>query len=160
MVKIESATAAEVFAVASRMRDKDVTEFLATSRAANKAELVEALVQRFGDRGEVMCAYAGTTPVAIGALIEHRPNVASLLFFATDLFPLVAFPLTRWIRRELFPRHKAVGIHRIECVSIDGHDAAHRWIDMLGLKHEATLRGFGKGGETFQQFAWVSDDVR
>ena len=37
--------------------------------------------------------------------------------------------------------------------------ALHRWLGIIGLKREAALRGFGKNGETFHQFAWVADHV-
>ena len=99
-------------------------------------------------------------PVCIGGGIEHRPNVVTLLLFATDRFPYVALSLTRFVTRSLFTQYRNAGVHRIEAVSMVGHDEAHRWIETLGLKREAVLRGYGKNGETFLQFAWVADHVR
>jgi hypothetical protein len=81
----------------------------------------------------------------------------TLAFFATDQFPEIALGLTKFIKDRLFPRYRAEGVHRIECLSMEGYDAAHRWIGVLGLKREAVLPKFGKGGETFFQFAWVAD---
>ena len=41
----------------------------------------------------------------------------------------------------------------------DGYHELHRWLGIIGLKREGALRGFGRNGETFHQFAWVADDV-
>lgn len=161
-MRIEAATSADVRYVAERMRDTDLREFLAVSRARDRWDLAESLVERYGGHPDVLAARLdGSGPVAIGAMIEARPNVITLFFFATDNFPIVAVAMTRFIRQRLFPRYRAAGVHRIECVSIEGHDDAHRWIEILGLRREATMPGFGRDGETFFQFAWVSDgDVR
>jgi hypothetical protein len=34
---------------------------------------------------------------------------------------------------------------------------AKRWITLIGLREEAVLHGYGRGGEDFTQFAWVAD---
>jgi hypothetical protein len=72
-------------------------------------------------------------------------------------FPKIALALTRFIRSRLFPRYRANGVHRIECASLDGYVEVHRWIELLGLRQEAVMPGYGRGGETFLQFAWVAD---
>ena len=84
-----------------------------------------------------------------------RPNVASLGLMATDRFPEVSLPFTRYLRDGLFVALRANGIHRIECVTMADFTGAHRWLRMLGLEKEADMPRFGKGGETFSQFAWV-----
>src|SRR5690606_23608090 len=99
--------------------------------------------------------YLGDEPVAAGAMVGARPNVITLMFFATDDFPKIALPLTRFITKNLFQKYRDNGVHRIECVSIEGYDEAHRWIKILGLHHEAVFPGFGKNGEAFHQFAKV-----
>lgn len=155
-MKLDAPTPEDVRQVAAQMRERDQAEFLAVSHAKTHAELVEALVARYGGAGDAICAYTDR-PVAVGAMVRHRPNVVSLAFFATDQFPEIALGLTKFIRDRLFPCYRAEGVHRIECVSMEGYDAAHRWIGLLGLKREAVLPKFGKGGETFLQFAWVAD---
>jgi hypothetical protein len=157
-MRIETATPTATRIVAERMRARDEAEFLAVSHAANRDELVQALVGAYGSRHDLIMASDGAGPVAIGGLIEHRPNVATLLFFATDSFQSIALGLTRFIRCNLFPKVIAAGVHRIECVSIDGYAETHRWIELLGLKREAVFKRYGKGAEDFVQFAWVSDD--
>jgi len=154
-VDISPGTARDLESVAARMRESDIREFLALSYAKSHEDLCADLVLSYGGRKDLIAVRLGNTPVAIGATILSRPNVAVLLFFATDDFHKVAVATTRFIRRFLFPRLEQFGVHRIECVSIDGYDAAHQWIRTLGLKQEAVLSNFGRNGETFIQFSKV-----
>lgn len=146
--------------VAENMRMTDVAEFMAVSPYDDRNSLAGALVEKYSTHPGVICASDELGPIAVGAMVETRPNVITLMFFATERFPDIAAPLTRFIRRRLFPRYRNVGVHRIECVSIAGYEAAHKWIKVLGLKEEAIMEGYGKNGEMFHQFAWVKDDVR
>ena len=159
-MRIEGPTPEHVSHVAGNLRRSDAAEFLAVSSAATTEELAAMLVQRYSDDDHVYCFSKGATPVAVGAMVEGRPNVITIMFFATEMFPAIAFELARFCKRRLFPFYRRRGVHRIECIAIDGNDENRRWIEMLGMKHEATLRGFGRGGETFHQFAWVADHVR
>lgn len=147
--------------VADHIRPKDAEEFLAVSFASNRAELADTLVARYGAHPE---AYSFSdddgTPVAVGAMVEGRPNVITLMFFATEQFGRLALPIARFTKRNLFPNYVEAGVHRIECISIAGYEQAHKWIRLCGMKEEGVFRGFGKNGETFHQFAWVADDVR
>ena len=160
-MKIDAPLRADVRHVAENMRQKDIVEFRAVSRAENTDELAEALIERYGDRGDTICARLDDgTPVAVGAMIESRFNVVTLLFFATDDFPQIAMALTKFIVQRLFPRYRNAGVHRIECVSHTDYAEAHRWIETLGLTKEAEMPGYGRNGETYFQFAWVDDRVR
>lgn len=156
-MKLDAPTREDVAYVASRMRARDVAEFMAVSRAETHEELAHGLVDRYGAAPDTFCAYLDNEPVAVGAMVEHRPNVITLMFFASDRLPAIGPALTRWIRQRLFPRYKARGVHRIECASMDGYEDAHRWIEVLGLRREAVVPCYGRGGETFVQFAWVRD---
>lgn len=82
------------------------------------------------------------------------PGVWSVGMFATDDFPRIGLPLTRWVRRRMIPAIVQQGIHRGECRSMEGHEAAHRWLETLGAKREGELKGYGKGGETFFTYTW------
>jgi hypothetical protein len=156
-MRIEPATREDVNFVASRMREADVREFSAVNYADNRWGLSVLLTDRYGDRGDLIVALTDEdVPAAVGGLIEVRPNVFSLLFFATDEFRAVARGLTRWIKAELFPRVMEGG-YRIECWSIAEHAQAHRWIEALGLVRRYEDAGFGKNGETFVLFSWVKD---
>ncbi len=139
--------------VAERMREKDRAEFEAMTFANTKSELNQILVNRYSNGTAI--GVGKDEPIAVGAMVEVRPNVITLMFFATDRFGEIAIDLTRFIKRELFERYKAAGVHRIECVSMATYTASHRWIGILGLEHEATFEGFGRDGQAYKQFAWV-----
>ena len=160
MTKIEHALDEDVRRVAANLRDKDVAEFLALSHAPDRHALAAQLLDRWGGHPAAIVVRDEEGPVCIGGGIEHRPNVITLMLFATDRFAGIALPLTRFVTRQLFYRWRVAGVHRIEAFSMEGHDEAHRWIELLGLDREAELTGYGRGGETFIQFAWVRDDVR
>lgn len=152
---VEAATPQMVRKVALAMRERDKEEFFAVSSALTTDELVFSIVARFGQHRDVIVAGDEAGPIAVGGLIRHRPNVASLLMFANDGLPRIGADLTRFIRNRLFPSYRADGVHRIECASIDGYAEVHRWLKVLGLKQEAVMPGYGRGGETYIQFAWV-----
>lgn len=156
-MRLDLATPDAVYDAALAMRGSDFREFRALSTADSRPDLACQLTERFGSRPDVMVAFDGDEPVAVGGLLEQRPNVLTVLFFATDRFPVVARPLTRFVKQELLPRVKTAGAHRIECVVQAEHATAIRWIRYFGLRAEGLpMRGYGKSGETFQQFAWVS----
>ena len=157
-MRIEIGDAASLEHVARHMRKTDVAEFCAINPVDTADELADLMLVRYAGRHDTYAAL-GDQPIAFGAMVEARPNVATLLFFATDEFPRIVLPITRFIRNNLFPTYRQHGVHRIECVAIDGYSDSHRWIELLGLKREALLRGYGKHGETFHQFSWVADHV-
>jgi hypothetical protein len=158
-MKVDTATMNDASYVAAFMRERDVMEFLAVSTFTTPEALKQSLVQR-AISVQSLCAMHNDLPVGIGGLVETRPGVASLLFFATDEFPKIAIDLTRFVTRRLIPAYKDAGFHRIECVSHEAHVDAHRWIKQLGLSEEAVLQGFGRGGETYILFSWVAEHVR
>lgn len=153
-MRIDRATDEEIRAVALAMRGIDLEEFLAVSYATNRAELAGSLADRLGGRPDVL-VFALDEPIAIGATIEGRPSVITLLFYATERFQDIAIPLNRWITRELFPRLTGAGVHRLETIARHDNIQTHRWLRSLGLEPETgELRGYGKNGEAFIQFAW------
>lgn len=160
-MKIDAPTVAHVRHVADNIREKDADEFLAVSFARGRAELADNLVERYGRNFETYCfSEDDGTPVAVGAMCEGRPNVVTLMFFATAQFRKLALPIARFTKHRLFPHYRGLGIHRIECISIAGYEESHRWIRLCGMAEEGVFRGFGRDGQTFHQFAWVADDVR
>lgn len=157
MMVVAEATLYDVMTVAKNMRESDYREFSALMFTDTREEMESELIRRYVGNSDVIAARYGEIPVAIGRMLEARPNVITLAFFATDDLPLVGKELTRFIRRRLLPEYKKSGVHRFECVSIVGHHEAHAWIKALGLTEEAPLIGYGKNKEDFMQFSWVSD---
>jgi hypothetical protein len=158
---IDAPSRAHVLHVVTNMRQSDVDEFIALSPAQDRRVLSHLLLEQYQEHPEGFCFSADDgEPVGVGAMVQARPNVVTLMFFATEKFTMIAGPLARFTKQRLFPRYRDAGVHRIECVSIAGYAPMHRWIQMVGLQEEAVMKGYGKGGETFHQFAWVRDDVR
>jgi hypothetical protein len=156
MVRVEGGTNEALAEVVAHIRDTDVREFLALSYLDTRDEICADLVARYTDRTDTFVAIRDDRAVAFGAMVEHRPNVISAGFFATEDFPAVALPVARFVRRELFPAYRRAGVHRIECMIIDGYESAMLFVRLLGLKIEHEVRGCGKHGESFFSFAWVA----
>lgn len=142
--------------VALRMREMDAVELSATCWCEGRAELASYCARVFSDSPGGLAFFDGAEPIAIGALMEHRPNVLTLGMYATDEFPRIARAFTRYVKRDLLVPAIERGVHRIEAVSLDSHTDAHKWLRFLGLHTESLMRGYGKGGETFVQLSWVS----
>ena len=141
------------------MRERDFAEFSAVSFAEGRADLADSMAARYGNSPAI---HIGVTddgePACVGGTIMARPNVVTLLSFATDRFPEIALPATRYIKKQLLPRLIEAGVHRIEAVSIAGYTDTHAWLETLGLTRETgPLYGYGKNGEAFIQFSWSSD---
>lgn len=153
----EAATARTVREVAEEMRPRDREEFMAASPFERHTDLVEALVERYSPHPDVYAFLDGQEPIAIAGLIQHRPRVVTLLFFSKPDLARIGADLTRFVAQRLFPAYQQRGVHRIECASIESYGETHRWLKTLGLKQEAIMPGYGRDGQTYIQFAWVSD---
>lgn len=154
-MKIEKANTEAVRQVALAMRDRDFEEFSAVSTARSRRELAEYLTASYGMRDDVQVAYYEGKPIAVIGQIMLWPNVVSLLFFATEDFPKIIIPVTRFYRK-LFNRFEAEGVHRIQAVSLAGYNYTHQFLSLFDLAPEGPpMLGFGKNGEAFIQFARV-----
>lgn len=140
-----------------------VSEVLYNLRAADRRE-IEATVHRFDSHALALATCAcrlgfvaadeDLTPIAVLAAGELWPGVWQLGLFATPRWPEVGRAVTRLARRWLAPRLRALGAHRAQAFSIAGHEEAQRWMLRLGARCEATLSGWGRGGEDFKVFVW------
>lgn len=158
-MRIDPATNVNVQWVAERLRARDRAELTAVTYLSDSSELSGILARRYGYRRDALCASTDDgEPVAIGCAAQLRPNVLTLAFFATERFSEIAKPLTRFMKQKYFPPLVAAGVHRIECVSVEGYKLSHRWLKTLGLSQETEpLKGYGKAGEGFVSFSWVGD---
>jgi hypothetical protein len=75
--------------------------------------------------------------------------------FATDRWPDVALSVTRHIRRVMMPEMIDAGANRADCWSMDGHDVAHRWLEVLGARREATLDDYGPTRKKYHCYSWT-----
>lgn len=97
----------------------------------------------------------GGNVVAVCGLAMLWVGVCSIWFLSTDNVSRVMVSLTRELKKSLMSGLKKMGCHRAEAKSIATHGVAHRWMQILGGTHEATLRKFGRGGENFELFTWI-----
>ena len=56
------------------------------------------------------------------------------------------------------------GAVRADCWAMEGHDVAHRWLELLGAVREASLEDYGVGRKVFHCYSWTKsrlekDDV-
>jgi hypothetical protein len=93
-------------------------------------------------------------PIAAIGAFPVWPGVWSVWMFATDNFRQIGKSLTKHAKKVMIPAILEGEFHRAHCYSMAGHTVAHRWLEALGACHEATLQGFGRGGEDFLVFAW------
>ncbi len=158
MFHIHPLTYEDALWVAKEMRSEDRREIEAVRGALLMTERVALdchLTLEYGGVGYV--AYWGEIPVAAIGAIPLRPGVWSVYMFASIHLSEIGLGLTRWAKNAFHPELQALGAHRIQCESIEGHDAAHAWMKTFGAKNEGALLKFGIGQETFYSFAWTGD---
>ena len=144
-------TADAVGHVLFNLRDADRRELDATLWRFDSAMLAEAAcLARIG-----FVAHADDlTPVAVVGAHEEWPGVWRVGAFATPRWPEVGRQVTRFVSRLFHVKLAELGAHRLHAYSIADHEIAHRWMLRLGARCEATLQGYGKGGEDFKLFVW------
>lgn len=136
------------------MRERDFAEFCAATGHKDRELLANLLVGRYARRADVLVA-GDTEPVVIAGLIETRPGVVGMLMFATPAIARIGLAVTKEAKR-ICDDALANGAHRLECVSLAGYPAMHRWLVLLGFVPECgPMRRWGAGGEDFVQFARI-----
>ncbi len=151
----------DVVFVARNMRDADRREIFATRWTDDADTLADDCLFC---APLAWCAWspdAPEVPVAVFGLSPARPGVFQAWLFATDDFFRVAKRVTRFAKQHIMPACRAARTHRIEALSIAGHESAHKWMEKsFGATKEADHPGFGRRAEMFHTFAWIDPDVR
>jgi hypothetical protein len=154
-MKVGPLTADQIRYVAERMRDRDLAEFSAMSYFDDRESAARYLADSYAEYPGLECVTLDDgTPVGVGGVIWVRPNVASMLFFATDDFDKIVVSLTRHSAKNIFAPAKVIA-HRIECFSLASYTQMQQWVELFGLRKEAVLSQYGKNGEDFFVYAWV-----
>lgn len=98
-------------------------------------------------------------PVAILNLFAVSPGVANAAMIATPDMPRRGFVVWAKRLRRLMPDIcRQAGLHRLQCQSIEGHEAAHKFLHWCGWQREGIARGLGRNGEDFINFSAVAAD--
>ena len=148
---IEPATYDAALYVAANMRAADAEEIFATRWVEDR----QALAREVAARPDFAWVAGAGEPIACIGVLQVWPRVWEAWMFATDRFPAIGFPLTRWVQRAMMPAVAGAGAHRVHCHSIEGHHEAHRWLEALGAVRESSKPFFGRNGETFHVYRWL-----
>lgn len=142
--------------VASRMREWDKREIYATRWNEDPVELAHDCAS-YGHFGWV--AWGDEEPVAILGAVPMHPGCWSVFMFATNNFRHISFSLTKFVKRVMIPALADTGARRAQCLSMEGHEDAQKWLRLLGATPEEPMLDFGKNGETFIPFVWRRENV-
>ncbi len=140
--------------IAANMREADKSEIFATRWDDSPMELAKQGMMPLVRQFAFVAKLKGVPVAAIGAFPAH-PLMWNVWMFATDEFPKIGLPFTRWVKKIFVPTmHK--NARRAECRSECSHHYAHRWMEAIGGKKEATLSRYGKQGQDYYIYAWQS----
>ena len=149
-MKLDKPSLLDVMYVAHHMRDWDRREVFA-GRFSDDPDTLAMDIMRHGHSWVV----GDERAIAVVGAVEILPGGWSVLMFSTDEFPKIALSLTRFIKKRMIPLMIGWGARWAECRSVEGHDQAHGWLEVLGAKRDRDpLLNYGKNGETFFRFAW------
>ena len=155
-VDIVNADRGMIYAVLENLREADLTEMLATE--ANLERLPDVIMRR---KVFAFCAVEYQFgPVAVWGMVQSRSGVGAGFAFGTDHWGVVVLPMVRQIRSFVLPFLHDSGYHRVEAVAMAHRDDVARFMRLIGAKPEATLRGYGSGGEDFISYRWLADEHR
>jgi len=151
-VELVPATYADVVFIARRLRADDYAEIMPLTWSRKPEDLA---LRTIASGGISTVALSGGVPVSVYGAAEIRPKFWTVWMFATDRWPEVALKVTRAITRDLTPEFKRLGCSRAECWSIEGHDVAHRWLEVLGAVRECAAEDYGPDGNTYYCYSWT-----
>lgn len=99
--------------------------------------------------------------LAIFGVVPTTPGVGQACLLATDdLTRRQTRSLVHLLRRHWEPAvRRESGLHRIEALSIEGHESAHRLLQALGCTRTGIRTAMGRNGEDFHEFTWLNHDL-
>lgn len=153
--ELPSITPAAARHIVQHLRAQDRREIEATNWDMNPVRMVDKIMAL---ESFTFYAKVNDTPAALIGGFPMWPGVWQVYAYGTDDFDRVAPTLTKFALRFMVPAITNSGGHRAQCDSIEGHDKAHRWLEMMGYENEGPMRKFGRHGETFYRFARVTGD--
>ena len=157
-VEIRPAVFRDVCFVAAHMRAEDAAEIYCQLPEGTRSVDVAGL--SCANTEHAYCAWVQGSPVAAFGFspASHTGTVYSAWAFGTRRMARAVPAISRFGARVVAPRLVAQGVQRVEVRSIEGHDAAHRWLARLGARREARLRAWGRSGEAFFLWSWTDKE--
>lgn len=151
-VELVPAAYGDVVFIARRMRALDAEEILPLIQTGKPEDLAAGMVAA---GGIATVALSDGVPVAAYGAYLGRPQIWTVWMFATDRWPEVALSVTRDIRRNMMAAMLDGDAVRADCWSMEGHDMAHRWLEVLGAVREATVEDYGPTRKSFHCYSWT-----
>ena len=137
---------------------RDATYITANLRRQDRAETLAQLDVNMVQLGAMLChqpyayiAYSDRPVMVFGASPMSRTTVSAWAI-GTDRTRRVIPEVTRFINGPLAKQLVDDGYRWAEARSMEGHDAAHRWLRDMGAERVLDLPDFGAGGEKFHLF--------
>jgi len=96
--------------------------------------------------------------VAVGGVAVHQPGIGQAWMVGTERIGELGVEIAHASKKGIKALFERGGVHRIQAHSAAFHSDAHRWLKAIGLRKEATLPKYGKGGEDFFIFSAVKGD--
>lgn len=148
--KLKDATFRDILFVAENMRSEDKREIYATRWTDDPYQLARDCI---GSSAGFAWTMGKNCPIAAIGAFPMWQNVWSAWMFATDRFPEIGLSMTKFVKNQFIPTIKK-SAHRAQCFSIEGHDAAHKWLESVGGKRESVIENYGKNREKFFLYTW------
>lgn len=103
------------------------------------------------------CVYSGVAPAALIGATPNHSGVWTLFGFGTERWVEVWKLVTLVARKDMFAAVRATGAHRAHAMSPASHTDTHRWLRVLGAKHEVDMPAWGVNGQDFKMFTWLRE---
>lgn len=145
--------------IAMNLRQWDAREIYATRWTDDPNVLVDDTLRAASRRGSLAYVVGLKKPIAAIGMTPMWPGVYGAWCYGTNEFGKIGKSLTKLVVQIIIPTLLCAGGHRAQCLSIDGHEDAHRWLEFLGFVREGhPQRDCGRDRETFHLYAWRLSD--
>lgn len=142
--------------VALNMRAEDFAEVMATRWSDSPYDFAADCMRLPGPK--LAAFLPNGEPVAMGGVATHHPGCAQAWLVGTDKIGEMGVEIAHTCRKAIQALFSEGGVHRVQAHSAEFHKSAHRWLEAIGLREEARLPSYGKGGEDFLVFGITKGD--
>ncbi len=110
-------------------------------------------IKACSELGQAFTGIADEGVVGSGGLIPLWPGVAEAWTMTSPLIEKYVISFHRAVRKHLNLLEQEQGLHRIQCVIIEGHDISTLWVERLGFKYEGIMEAYGPNKENYYRYA-------
>lgn len=151
---VRAAAPSDVHHVFRYMRAHNRREFFSTRDHCDPDAIADKILWLRNCLGlDALCAETGEA-IAIAGAWQTAPGVAAVMFLATEAWPAIALPASRYLKQKFLPRALG-GVRRAE-TSVLAVEQNRAWLAFMGFSIEGTARSRGNRGEDFWHVGWVN----